>query len=293
MHLNAELNALFSLIDDPDEEIFHLISKKIVTYGKEVIPCLEDLSEETADDRIQRRIAQIIRKVQFDSLISEIQLWNAENTHDLLTGSHLVASYSYPHLSLDGLRSSVGQLKKEIWLETNNFLTSLETATLVSKILFQFQKIRSEHNNYQHLEHFCLHSILEKKKGNALSTSILYQHLCETLEIPIQLISIPDQHILACFQRSFLHAPTPAAYQAQILFYIDATSGKLYSQYDLDKYFEAYHIPKKDSYFQPLSHQMIIANMATEVGKCYLSKRDLERKKDLDKIAALLIQPQK
>lgn len=292
MHLNAELNALFSLIDDPDEEIFHLISKRIATYGREIIPCLEDLCEVTEDDKTQHRINEIIRQVHFDSLISEIQLWNAESTHDLLTGSHLIASYSYPNLSLDCLRQNVSRLKRDIWLETNNFLTSLETAKLVSKILFQFQKIQSERNNYQHLEHFCLHSLLEKKKGNALSTGILYQHLCEALEIPIQLIAVPDQHILACFQRGFIEAPVNQPFEAQILFYIDATNGKLFSQYDLDKYFDQYHIPKKDSYFKPLTHQKIISNMATEVGKCYLSTRELERKNDLDKIASLLTQGQ-
>lgn len=292
MHLNAELNALFSLIDDPDEEIFHLISKRIVTYGREVIPCLEDLCEVTADDKVQQRISEIIRQVHFDSLISEIQLWNAESTHDLVTGSHLVASYSYPNLSLDCLRQNVSQLKKEIWLETNDFLTSLETATLVSKILFQFQKIQSERNNYQFPEHFCLHSVLENKKGNALSTGILYQHLCEALAIPIQLIAVPDQHILACFQRGFIDSPAVQSFQAQILFYIDATTGKLFSQVDLDKYFEQYRLPKKDSYFKPLTHQKIIGNMAREVGKCYLSARQLDRKNDLDKIAALLTKGQ-
>lgn len=288
MHPNAELNALFSLIDDPDEEIFHLITKRIITYGREVIPCLEDLCEITADDKILQRITEIIRQVHFDSLISEFQLWNAESTHDLLTGSHLVASYSYPNLSLDCLRQNVSRLKREVWLETNDYLTSLETATVVSNILFKFQKIQSERNNYQHLEHFCLHTLLEKKKGNALSTGILYQYLCEALEIPIQLINVPDQHILACFQRDILDPPAGVPFQTQILFYIDATTGKLFSQYDLDKYFEQYHIPKKDSYFQPLTHQKIIGNMATEVGKCYLSTRELDRKKDLDKIAALL-----
>lgn len=292
MQLTAELNALFSLIDDPDEEIFHLISKRIVTYGRDVIPRLEDLSEVTLDDKIQYRISEIIHQVHFDSLISEIQLWNAEHTHDLLTGSHLIASYSYPDLSLDCLRQNVSRIKREIWLETNNFLTSLETANLVSQILFEFQKIQSERNNYRYLEHFCLHSVVEKKRGNALSTGILYQYLCEALEIPIQLIDVPDQYILACFQRDSSDTVLMEPDQGRILFYIDAASGKLLSQYDLDKYFKQYQIPKKENYFKPLSHQKIISNMATELGKCYLSIRQLDRKKELDTIAALLSKDQ-
>src|SRR5690606_13495154 len=99
--------------------------------------------------------------------------------------------------------------------------------------------------------------------------------------------------ILACFQRSFLEIPSPPSYQAQILFYIDATSGRLYSQYDMDKYFELYQLPKKDVYFKPLSHQLIISNMASELGKCYLSSRELQRKQDLDQISTLLLLTEK
>ena len=285
---NKELNALFSLIDDPDEEVFHVISKRIITYGREILPRLEDLCETTLDDKTQSRISEIIRQVNFDNLISELQLWNAERTHDLLIGSHLIASYCYPDLSLDCLRRNVDHLEREIWLETNNFLTSLETATVVTRVMFQIEKFESERNNYQHMEHFCLHSILEKKKGNAISTGILYQHICESLDIPIKLIDIPDQHILACFQRGFLNHTDNAGHESQILFYIDAATGRLFSHKDLDVYFEQYQIPKKDCYFKPLSHQHIISHLASEVGKCFLANRQLDRKKDLDQIAALL-----
>ena len=288
MHPNKELNALFSLIDDPDEEVFHLISNRLITYGRDVIPRLEDVCEMTMDDKIQHSINEIIRQVNFDNLISEIQLWNAESTHDLLIGSHLIASYCYPSLSLEWLKKKTELLEREIWLETNNFLTSLETATVVSRVIFQLEKIQSEHNDYHHMEHFCLHSILENKKGNAISMGILYQHLCESLDIPIQLINIPDQHILACFQRGYLNMQDTNAHESHILFYIDAATGKLFSQHDLELYFEQYQIPKKDSYFKPLTHQNIIGHLASEVGKCYLSKRELDRKKDLDQIAAIL-----
>ena len=288
MQLNAELNALFSLIDDPDEEIFHLISKRIVTYGRDIIPCLEDLCETTIDNKVQNRIEEIIRQVQFDNLISEVQLWIAENTHDLLTGSHLVASYSYPHLSLENLRQQFNELKRDIWLEMNKYLTTLETTTLVSDILFQIQKIQLERINYNHMEKFCLHSLLEDKKGNAISNGILYQHLCESLDIPVGFISIPDQHILACYPRDVIPSEISKVPSSDILFYIDAASGNLLSRVDLIRYFLDYNIPKKDDYFKPLSHQKIIATMASEVGKCYLAKRDLDRKQDLDKIASLL-----
>lgn len=47
METNNEISALFTLIDDPDEEVFGLVSNKIVDYGKEIIPNLEHLWETT------------------------------------------------------------------------------------------------------------------------------------------------------------------------------------------------------------------------------------------------------
>lgn len=38
MQETKELNALFTLIDDPDEEVYSTVSQKIVGYGKPIIP---------------------------------------------------------------------------------------------------------------------------------------------------------------------------------------------------------------------------------------------------------------
>jgi hypothetical protein len=35
METTKELSALFTLIDDPDEEVFGAVSEKIIDYGKE------------------------------------------------------------------------------------------------------------------------------------------------------------------------------------------------------------------------------------------------------------------
>lgn len=288
MQINTELTALFSLIDDPDEEVFHLISKKIITYGKDVIPCLEDLCETTACNDTQQRINEIIHQVNFETLVSEFQLWNAQQPQDLLLGSTLIARYMHPHLSFEPTLHAVESIQKEIWLELNDFLTSLEMAIIVSNVLFQFRKIESERNNYEHMDRFFLHSILEKSSGNALSTGILYQHLCEQLQIPIRLIDIPDQNVLACFQRNYMDAAPSIPHQQLILFYIDATTGKIFSQADLDCYFELYSVKKEDLYFKPLSNQQILQQLATEVGKCFLLQKQPARKKELDTLAALI-----
>ena len=40
MQNTKEITALFTLIDDPDEEVYYTVSEKIVAYGKAIIPNL-------------------------------------------------------------------------------------------------------------------------------------------------------------------------------------------------------------------------------------------------------------
>ena len=43
MQENKEIKALLHLIDDPDEEVFNVVSGKIMGYGTGIIPNLENL----------------------------------------------------------------------------------------------------------------------------------------------------------------------------------------------------------------------------------------------------------
>jgi hypothetical protein len=48
-----EINALFTLIDDPDEEVYSTVSNRIIDFGRGIIPNLEDLWENTFNESIQ------------------------------------------------------------------------------------------------------------------------------------------------------------------------------------------------------------------------------------------------
>ena len=52
MEENKEISALFHLIDDPDEEVFNLVSTRIIDYGKVMIPNLENRWEITVSEEV-------------------------------------------------------------------------------------------------------------------------------------------------------------------------------------------------------------------------------------------------
>lgn len=120
---NKELTALFHLIDDPDQEVFEMVSQKIVDYGKPVIPNLENLWETTPDLEIQLRIEQLIHKLHYRDLTEEFRQWSISGHHDLMLGALLVCKFQYPDLNTTSSMQEIEKVRRNIWLELNNYLT--------------------------------------------------------------------------------------------------------------------------------------------------------------------------
>src|SRR5687768_8108095 len=129
-----EISALLNLIDDPDDEVFVAVSEKIVEYGKSIIPNLENLWQNTIDEEIQERIELLIHRLHFTDLLEDFRQWNVAGHHELLLGALLAAKFQYPDLTTAPVLLEVEKLRRNIWLELNNYLTPLEQARIVTGI---------------------------------------------------------------------------------------------------------------------------------------------------------------
>ena len=88
-----EINALFTLIDDPDEEVYSTVSSKIIDFGKGIIPNLENLWENTLNETIQERIEMLIHSLHYTDLINDFKEWKSSAYNDLLFGALLVSKF--------------------------------------------------------------------------------------------------------------------------------------------------------------------------------------------------------
>jgi len=93
MQENKEILALFHLIDDPDMEVFDSVSSRIVSYGRGIIPNLENLWENTISNDIQERIEILIHKLHYQDLTEDFTNWKSSSYQDLLTASLLIAKF--------------------------------------------------------------------------------------------------------------------------------------------------------------------------------------------------------
>jgi len=284
---NKEITALFHLIDDPDEEVFNSVTDRIVSFGNAILPNLEDLWEKTPDENLQERIAQIIHKLQFRDLVEEFMAWK-NGPADLLQGAMLLCKYAHPEANQITTLQEIEKMRRNIWLELNSYLTPLEQTNVISGILYSYYKIAGNEISYDISEDFLLTKLIENKRGNAISNGILYLILSEMLDIPTKAIQIPQQFILGYFDLEYKY-PHPVVQQSEkISFFIDPLNGQVYSQKDVDNYFNRIESEPLASYYQPLDNIKIIQHLLIEYSKCYSADSAAYKKNDLLALAKLL-----
>lgn len=287
METNKELTALFHLIDDPDEEVFDAVTQKIVDYGNPVIPNLENLWETTPDQEVQQRIELLIHKLHFRDLSEEFRQWSISGHHDLMLGALLVCKFQYPDLSTTATMQEIEKVRRNIWLELNNYLTPLEQINIVTSILYSYYGLKGSEINYQEAGDFMIHKVLEAKRGNQISNGILYLVLCELLDIPVKAVNIPKQFILAYFKPGYSDEMLPNPVN-KIEFFIDPTSGQVFTHQDVESYFKRIAVPPVGSYFKPMKNKKIIQQLLDEFSKCFTEEKDVSKKNELSELSRLL-----
>lgn len=287
MEETREISALFKLIDDPDEEVFGAVSTKIVDFGKTIIPNLEHLWETTPNEQIQERIEMIIHRLHYKDLTEDFNQWSLAGHHDLLVGALLVSKFQYPDLSTSATLLEIEKIRRNIWLELNQYLTPLEQIRIVTGILYSYYNLKGSEVAYTDANEFLIHKLLESKKGNQLSNGLLYLIVCDLLDIPVKAIGVPRQFVLAYFKPGYSNEATED-YRDKIEFFIDPTNGMVFTHNDIDTYFKRISVPPVTSYFKPFSNKKVIQYLLEEVSKCFDNEKEGYKKDELLQLANLL-----
>lgn len=287
MKENKEIIALLQLIDDPDEDVYSTVSNKLISFGKDIIPNLESLWEHSLSQEVQERIELMIHQLHFSELVADFDTWKIQKG-SLLEGALLVARYHYPDMQREQVEKDLEKLRRNIWLELNNYLTPFEQTNIVNSIFYSYYKLQGKEIAYNEPENFFINKTLETKKGNAISIGILYLVLCQLLDIPVRAINIPKQFLLAYVdtQHDLTH---PHAHNSdKIKFYIDPLNGQIYSHKDVENYFKRIAVPPTTSYFKELSNKRIIQFLLQELSNCFDDELNRYKMKELLSLAKLL-----
>lgn len=254
----GEINALLRLLEDPDQTVYRSVSERLLHYGQSILPELESSWHGCDDPLALKRIETIIRHLNFNDTLKQFAVWYKSEKPDLLQGAILLGRYFQQHPDDDSLRRLIKRIHQSCWMELNHYLTPLEQINVVNSIFYSLYKFKGFDPEKMQPKHFDMHQVADTRMGNNYSLGIIYQILCEMLDIPVYFIQLQQLVLLAYFNHEYNFKQPIQNAKLKIQFYIDANTGMLYTQNDVDAYLKKYKLNVEPHHFNPLSNTGII-----------------------------------
>lgn len=261
---HKELEALISLLEDPDNQVFDNVSNRLIELGEEVVPPLEKRWEITLKPELQERIENVIRKIQFNALQRGMDSWKSGGGTDLLFGAYLVARFQYPELLYEQLNEKIEKIKKDIWLELNNDLTALEKVKVINYFLYDIHRFDKSLKKAHTPQLYLLNHVIDTCKGSPVMLGLIYAELARRLNLPIYGVNLPRNFVLCYYDPEYHEDPN------NILFYINPSDkGSVLGLKELQHFLRHLKIEEKEFYFTPCSGTDVIERLIINLQYAY------------------------
>ncbi|MEP7170489.1 MAG: transglutaminase-like domain-containing protein [Bacteroidota bacterium] len=281
----SELKALISLLDDTDSEVVVHIQERLVTLGANVIPLLEDAWGKSFDAVLQERIENIIHKIQFDHLKSELKKWCEENSEDLLAGAILIARFQYPDMDENKVREQLNKIKREAYVELNKDLSPLEKVHVLNRVFYDSHGFNGNTSNFHAPQNSFINSVLETRRGNPLMLCTIYSIIAQQLDIPLLGVNLPEHFILAYQEKSNSAIYEYTYPEASILFYVNAFSrGAIFNKKDVDQFLNKLNLKPNKIFFEPCSNVDIIRRSLRNLAFSYQKLNESEKLNEVEEL---------
>lgn len=274
------LSALIELLEDPDKEVYKTVKNELIDLGTNIIPNLEEAWEKNFDSLIQDRVEEIIHEIQFKSLLNELKLW-ISSPKDILDGWMIVSRYQYPELKRESFESTLTKIISEAKLAIENCNSDLEKISTLNTIIFSRYRFRGNVKNFNSPENSFINDVIDNRKGNPLSLSIIYMHISRKIGLPVCGINMP-KHFIVGFE-SEQHFDIDS-----IKFYINPFSkGTILNRQDLETFLKREKIKESSKYFSPCGNKEILKRLINNLLHSYTYRSKKEKAEEMVKFLQL------
>lgn len=285
----SSIEALIHLIDDPDDAVFQHVRDRLLQYGPDAIPFLENSWEEKDFGLIfHNRIENLIHEIQFEDIKSQLRLWQSSDK-DLIRGAIIIARYQYSGLDENILYRTIQEIRKDIWLELNNKQTAFERVRVFNKVFFGKHKFHGDAKHFHSPMNSYINTVLESRKGNPLSLSIIYSVIAQSLNLPIYGVNLPNHFILAYMDESGVNQLVGNSNPHGVLFYINPfAKGSIFDENEIKEFLKGLNIKPSREYFEPCPNTTIMRRMLTNLIASFQQVGNAEKVNELTELRDLL-----
>jgi regulator of sirC expression with transglutaminase-like and TPR domain len=283
------IQALITLLDDPDPGIFDVIEKELLKESVSVIPELEVMWETTPHEICQIRIEYLIHRILFKENFRKLRRWSRQQAPDLLEGFILASQYNFPDINVDRIYRRIEEIRKRVWVELNNSLTSLEKITVLNHVLFNEYGFTIVPDIQPALKYYSVAHILENRTGCAVAIALLYNIIARKLDLSVSYVDFPRNPMLAYVDRRIAAKVHPPEVDTDVLFYINpANNGSITGRRELEYVLRKMNVEESVSHTEASSPCNFLARLLEVTEKSYEMSDQPEKSADILQMIAVL-----
>lgn len=284
-----ELNALVSLIDEPNMEMFGTIREKVLKYGVTAIPALEEAWVNTLGEDDSERIEELIEDIRRNDLSENFTFWLNDEAPCIIDAYVFLMHYLKPDFDEDSFRSLYEKLYREIWLELNENLTSLEKVKVFNHVIYHVNNISGTSGNTSRSDTYYLSYLDYNKTGSPIMLGSLYISLAKKLNLPIFGVDLPGNFVLAYMNDPHMEKRISEYNADDVLFYINpGNEGAVFTHNEIRHYIKHMNYDNSPGFFLPASNKIVMARVIGELALLHENENSLVKRDGLEIIAEIL-----
>jgi len=212
-------------------------------------------------------------------LVERLSDWHHGGAIDLLEGLWIIATYQYPDLSLESLRSDFEQFYYETWLEFKEDMHPIDQIRALNHVFFSKLKFGSNTKNFHAASNSMINVVLESRKGNPITLCCIYMIVAQRLNMPVYGVNLPNLFVLTYKKDA-------------VQFYINVfNKGLVFMRSDIDHYIAQLNIKTNDSFYQPCSNLDILRRVLRNLTLAFEKTGDSDKVKEIALMSAVLQEP--
>ncbi|WP_219223967.1 transglutaminase-like domain-containing protein [Pedobacter antarcticus] len=284
MENSKEIDALIRLLEDPDQEVYYEVEKRLLEHGNSVIKFLETEWEKSLDTLIQERIENIVHQIQFNNVKEDLSLWYQSGAFDLLKGALVINRYQYPDLDEQRIINQLEDIRREIWLGLQHEMSSVEKIKLINHIFYKINGFSGNTKNHHDPQNSYINQVLDTRKGNQISLAIIYCTIAQKLDIPVYGVNLPQHFILG-----YIDETKRDEQEFGVLFYINAfNKGAIFGKHDVDQFLRQLNLQPMPGFYAPCSNVEIIRRIIRNLISAYENLGSAEKVAELKELQEIL-----
>lgn len=250
-----EIEALISLLDDPDREVNKHVRQELMAHATEVLPILKNYFDISLSATHLIEIQEMIAAIQFDAI--KVELKNIINGKtDYIAFLSQISLLLQHDNDIAAIQKKYERVKQTIWLEMGNNQTFLEQLHIFNKVFYEVLKFSGDPIAGS-INEFDIYHVLENKKGSIISIGMLYLALANEMGLRISGVCLQKYFIL-CTSKAAMYGINEESTDLENYFYINPiNNGILFAKKDIDLYLKNSSFEKKLTDYLPATFKQI------------------------------------